>query len=127
MLGLLIFPQQKYISEIPHTKLDQLKESGWPIPKVTGGFQQVKDLNQLIRYLRNAIAHFNIVFLTGKNDQIIGLKVWNMKPVRDNNNRRIRDKKGGFMEEKDWEAELALDDLRLITEKFIDMLVAQKL
>lgn len=125
MLGLLIFPQQEYVKKIPRTSLDQLRTDGWPIPKVTGGFQQVSDLNQLIRYLRNAIAHFNVVFLTDENEQIIGLRVWNMRPVKNNNNKVIRDANGEVVERKNWEAELSLRDLRQITDKFIDMLVQQ--
>lgn len=126
MLGLLIFPQQEYVKKIPRTSLTQLKTDGWPIPKVTGGFQQVSDLNQLIRYLRNAIAHFNVFFLTDEREQITGLRVWNMQPVRDNSNRVIRDANNEIIERKNWETELSLNDLRQITDKFIDLLIQQQ-
>jgi hypothetical protein len=78
LLGLLVFPQQKYINEIPKTPLNELAGQGWPIPKVLGNYSQVGDLNQLVRCLRNSIAHFNIVFLSDSTLQIKGLKVWNI-------------------------------------------------
>lgn len=60
MLGLLVFPRERFIDQIPETSLDDLEAAGWPVPKVVGEFPQARDLRQLIRYLRNAIAHFNI-------------------------------------------------------------------
>jgi hypothetical protein len=60
MLGLFIFPQQKYFNHIPETPLAELARQGWPIPKVEGNCLQVKDLRELVRYLRNAITHCNL-------------------------------------------------------------------
>jgi len=105
-LGILVFPQQRYIDQIPNTPLKQLKQQGWPIPKVRPGLQQVEDLNQLIRYLRNAIAHFNIEFIGDGQNRLHMLRVWNMS--RGN---------------KIWEAELSFDDLRGIAERFIELLL----
>ena len=105
-LGILVFPQQRYIDQIPNTPLKQLKQQGWPIPKVRPGLQQVEDLNQLIRYLRNAIAHFNIEFIGDGQNRLHMLRVWNMR--RGN---------------KIWEAELSFDDLRGIAERFIELLL----
>src|SRR3954454_13841692 len=55
MLGLLVFPQQEYMNNIPRTPLSDLEEQGWPIPRVDGPYPQVSDLNQLIRMLRHGI------------------------------------------------------------------------
>jgi hypothetical protein len=104
-LGLLVFPQQKFIDRIPETPLSELAQEDWPIPRVVGNFQQAKDLKQLIRYLRNAISHFNVEFI-GTNDEIRFLKVWN------------NDRNG-----KTWEAELSVDDLRKIAHLFSDLLI----
>ena len=60
-LGLLVFPQQEFVDRIPETPLTELVRDGWPVPTVRRGADRVNNLNQLIRYLRNAIAHFNIV------------------------------------------------------------------
>jgi hypothetical protein len=110
LLGLLVFPQQEFVDRIPEKTLDQLRQDGWPIPNVRGNFRQVSDLRQLIRYLRNAIAHFNVQFLGDGQGQIRGLRVWNEK-------RSV----------KTWEAELSVDDIRGIAERFITLLETQEL
>jgi len=107
-LGLLVFPQQEYVNQIPRIPLEKLEQEGWPIPRVQGNFEQVSDLNQLIRYLRNAIAHFNIKFIGDAHNEIHILRVWNVDP----RSRR-----------KTWEAELSVDDLRKIANRFTDLLL----
>jgi hypothetical protein len=126
MLGLLVFPQQEYVESIPKTPLKDLLQDGWPIPRVTGNFQQVTDLNQLIRYLRNAVAHFNIKFIgDGKDGEnnIKVLRVWNMAPVRDKQGKIERNDEGKIIEEKNWEADLTVTQLRSIANRFIDLLL----
>jgi hypothetical protein len=126
MLGLLVFPQQKYVDTIPKTPLIELKQGGWPIPRVRGEFNQVQDLNQLIRYLRNAVAHFNIEFIDDGRGNIAVLRVWNMLPVKGQDGKPIRDAKGKIIERKNWEAELGVNELRGIANRFIEMLLEQK-
>ena len=109
-LGLLVFPQQEYMDSIPLTSLAQLEQDGWPIPQVSGGFKQVSNLKQLIKYLRNAIAHFNIKFIGDGRREISLLRVWNIDPRND---------------KKTWEAELSVDDLRKIAYRFIDLLLEE--
>lgn len=106
-LGLLVFPQQHFIDRIPETPMAQLIQEGWPEPQVIGQFRQVANLKELIRYLRNATAHFNIKFLIDSENQIRHLRVWNT-------NRSGR---------KTWEAELSVDDLKKISKKFSGMLI----
>jgi hypothetical protein len=107
-LGLLVFPQQKYVDKIPKTPLAQLAADGWPVPTVTGGFPQIPDLNTMIRYLRNAIAHFNIEFIGDGTDQIHLLRVWNTHP----RTRAVT-----------WKAELSVEDLRKLANRFVEMLL----
>lgn len=109
MLGLLVFPQQRYVHRIPQVSLDELYKQGWPIPKVVGDYPQVANLNQLVRYLRNAIAHFNLEFISDGFGKIQGLKVWNTDPRR-----------GNIIT---WRAELTIDDIEKITDKFIELLL----
>jgi hypothetical protein len=107
LLGLLIFPQQRYIDRIPEIPLQNLEEDGWPVPKIVGGdYPQVKNLKELIRYLRNAIAHCNIEFISDQNKQLHGLRLWNIR-------RYIIT----------WKAELTIADIEKLTEKFIDLLL----
>jgi hypothetical protein len=105
-LGLIVFPQQEWFARIPTTPLEELSRDDWPIPKVVGSFPQVTDFQQLMRYLRNAIAHFNIKFIDDGQNEIRLLRVWNTKDKR-----------------KTWEAELSVADLRKIAERFIDFLL----
>lgn len=109
-LGLLVFPQQEFVDRIPETPLTELVRDGWPVPRVRHGADRVKNLNQLIRYLRNAIAHFNIQFVGDGRNEVSVLRVWNENP-------------NGV---KTWEAELSVTDLRGITERFIRLLLDEK-
>jgi hypothetical protein len=106
MLGLLVFPREEFIERIPKTPLSALQVEGWPLPKVRHGFTQASDLAELVRYLRNAISHFNLEFLSDSENQICGVRVWNMR--------------GGV---KTWESDLKLSDLRGIAERFTQLLV----
>ncbi len=115
MLGLLVFPQQEYVREIPRTPITELEKQGWPIPCVRGDYKQVKDLNQLIRYLRNAIAHFNVKFERDEQNEISVIRVWNQRPTQSG---------GRTIWRTDWEADLGIQELRGITEKFIDLLIS---
>ncbi len=105
MLGLLVFPKERYFKEIPETSLAELEAQGWPIPKMRGDFKNPETLRQLIRLLRNSIAHFNLEFVVNERQQISGLILCNMQRGK-----------------KTWEAELSLGDLEGITERFIELL-----
>jgi hypothetical protein len=110
MLGLLVFPQQRYFDHIPETPLGNLASQGWPIPRVEGNYPQVKDLRELVRYLRNAITHCNLEFLADDREQINGLRVWNTNP------------RNG---QTTWKARLTIEDIEKITDKFIQLLLEE--
>lgn len=115
MLGLLIFPEQRYFNNIPEISLKELLEQGWPriepTKRVKGSpdFVDCSNLKDLMKCLRNSIAHFNIKFLANEKDEIIGLRIWNID---------LRKKTKPIT----WEADLSLYDLRLITFKFIELM-----
>lgn len=111
MLGLLVFPQQRYMDRIPEVPLAELQQGGWPVPEVVGDFKQVKDLRQLVRMLRNAVAHCNVEFRPGPQNEIEGLTVWNTTP----DGRRVT-----------WKAQLTVTDLEGITQRFIELLLDRK-
>jgi hypothetical protein len=111
MLGLLVFPQQRYVGRIPKTPIADLASSGWPIPAVVGNYPQVRDLRQLVRMLRNAIAHCNLKFEAGGGNEIEALIVWNTEP------------RTGMVT---WKARLAVADLDAITSKFAALLLDKK-
>jgi hypothetical protein len=108
MLGLLVFPQQKYFDRIPRIPLGELVYQGWPVPEIEGIYPQVKDLRELVRYLRNAITHCNLEFLSDVREQISGLRVWNTN-LRDG--------------QITWKARLTLEDIEKITDNFIQLLL----
>jgi hypothetical protein len=108
MLGLLVFPKEKYIKAIPEILLSDLVKAGWAIPEVKGSFPQAKNLRELIRYMRNTIAHFNLDFIYSENS-ISGLALWNCR----------RDL-------KTWQVEMGLEQLKDIAFRFIDLLVKQE-
>ncbi len=109
LLGLLVFPQQRFVNNIPQTPLEEMVKSGWAVPQVHGKFKQVENLNQLIRYLRNAVAHCNIEFTADEMGQINGLIVWNYNNPRENT--------------VNWEARLSLVDIEKITDRFIELIL----
>jgi len=108
MLGLLVFPREEFVGRIPELPLGDLKTRGWPVPKVRPGFAQARNLNELVRYLRNAISHFNIEFIGDGQNEIRIVRVWNSPP---GSNTRT------------WEADLSLEDLRGIAEQFSALLL----
>ena len=107
MLGLLVFPMATFYQKLPDKSLAQLEEEGWPKINLLEGDVPCKNLKMLIRYLRNGIAHCNIKFLNDNKNEIIGLEIWN----RCNSCDRVT-----------WKARLSTSDLRVITDKFIQLL-----
>jgi len=108
MLGLLVFPREEFVGRIPEKPLTDLKAEGWPVPRMRPGFSQVPNLKELVRYLRNAISHFNVEFIGDGNNEIRTIRVWNTDPRTGT---------------KTWEADLGLNDLRAIAERFTELLL----
>jgi hypothetical protein len=106
MLGLLVFPQQRWFDRIPKTPMSELVDAGWPSITVYGEVPG-NDLRGLSRYLRNGITHFNIRFLPDTSGRITGLAIWNAP-------------RNGA--ERNWEANLSVAALRFIALEFISML-----
>jgi hypothetical protein len=65
-----VFPQQRYVESIPEPPVAELQRAGWPVPRVREGVAQAENLRQLIRYLRNAVARFNIEFVGDTQNQL---------------------------------------------------------
>lgn len=108
LLGLLVFPKEQYLSQIPATPLPALVAQGWLPIRITLGKENCKDLRQLITFMRHGIAHFNIEFETD-GSEVTGLKIWNYPGGRKENG-------------KNWEAYFSEAELRNFTSQFIDTL-----
>jgi len=106
MLGLLVLPKERYYESIPTTPLEQLRADGWPAPVLDGEFKSPKHLRDLVRLLRNSVAHFNVEFVapTGEIKGVILSNKCNCGNVT-------------------WRASLSLDDLEQITSKFVDLIL----
>ncbi len=102
-IGLLIFPKEADYNSVPETKLCDLPTKV-NLPKILHGKLPEENLRQLVRYLRNGFAHYNVEFV---NDNNIIKGVY------------IRNVSGGGA---DWVAYTSIDDLKALL-KFI----AQKL
>jgi hypothetical protein len=113
MLGLLVFPHRGFFDRIPDTSLSELEANGWPhisiSSEITNLPADASSFRGLIRYLRNGIAHFNIEFTADESNNITGIKVWNHP-------------NGDINKPKNWETQLSLDDLKLITHKFVELI-----
>ncbi len=108
MLGLLVFPQQKYVAAIPKTPLSDLRNVGWRFPtKIEGDFEP-DNLHDLFCMLRNGIAHFNVKFISDSNRQLSGLQIWNQRNKKTPPN---------------WKAEITKDDLEDLTNRFVELLL----
>ena len=105
LLGLLVFPQQHFVDVIPETPLSDLQAQGWPVPRIDGSFEQARNLQELIRYLRNAVAHFNIKFEADASGVIDRVVVWNERNGRTN-----------------WRATLTVVELSGTVERFAEVL-----
>ena len=105
LLGLLIFPKERYMDSIPNTPLAELVSNGWPDIKTTYGQLQQDTLRELMRMLRNSIAHCNVEFIAETDSVISGIKVWNTIGRR-----------------RTWQAELSIADLRAIAFRFIELI-----
>ncbi|HBG59221.1 MAG TPA: HEPN family nuclease [Anaerolineaceae bacterium] len=71
MLGLLIFPKEKLYKKIQPKNWDMMVKEGWPLP--SGDNAHVSNLKQLVRNMRNAVAHFNIELVNDGNE-ITGIR-----------------------------------------------------
>jgi hypothetical protein len=105
-LGLLVFPQQRFLDNIPKIPLQELRSDGWPIPTMADPLPRGDNLRELVRCLRNGIAHCNLEFISD-GQALIGFRIWNCV-----NGSRT----------KNWEACLRLHELREFTRKFIALL-----
>lgn len=108
-VGLLMFPQQEFFDRIPEWDNKDLEAKGWPFVSFEHGADRTRNLRQLIRYMRNSFAHFNIDF-KADGGKISGLYMWN------------RPSEGT---PPDWVCYLTVDQLRGLFEKFAQLMIEE--
>lgn len=108
LLGLIVFPKERYVDAIPRIPIEELRKDGWLIPQMKSTSPNIAaDLHDLVRCLRNGISHCNLEF-TSDGHQLTGLHIWNYP-----RNSRT----------PNWDARLGLYELRQFARKFIDLLL----
>jgi len=77
-LGALVHPWENLKTELPVMTLAEARNAGWPIPEQQGGRrQEPQSLGELLRLLRNGIAHGNLSFLPDGRGQIQAIRIEN--------------------------------------------------
>lgn len=102
LLGLIVMPRERDERLIPETPISDLRTEGWPLPVEAVGDSDT--LRDLVRHLRNAVAHGNVRFTADEDRQIVSLTLWNM-PLR-------RGK--GSVPKPNWESVIAASDLEVL-------------
>ena len=71
LLGLIVLPKEKALSYIPKTRIAFVKAlAEWGISKSTFN-PDIKDTVELFQRLRNAVAHFDITFISETPEHLI--------------------------------------------------------
>ena len=66
LLGLLVFPREVFLDNIPRISRENMEKEGWPLPDERIG--QVRHLRELVKNLRNGVAHCNIELITNGSE-----------------------------------------------------------
>ncbi len=104
LLGLLVFPREKFVDSLPDYTFNDLKQKGWPLPHVITYTTTYSGLRDLLRVLRNSIAHFNLELLG--DQEIEGIRLWNINDKGNNT----------------WSAEMSIKELEDLAYLFLDLL-----
>ena len=97
LLGLLVISHEKFFKlSIEKIKVDELRQKGCLIPDATLQNDQSNKtdyifLSDLIRNLRNSIAHFHVEIKPGDNNEIRSLHFRNMDPARSEEDQKGQD------------------------------------
>jgi hypothetical protein len=102
-LGALCHPWEACRIDLNAKSLSEAVSEGWPaIAKERPRDCEPQSLGDLIRLMRNAIAHGNIEFLPGSVGEIRALRIWNMERDRRN-----------------WGALISVSDMRSFLHRFV--------
>jgi len=107
-LGALAHPFEAMRTELMSLSLAETTTLGWPsITKEKPTDNELTCLGDLIRLMRNGLAHGNVEFLDGGDGQISSLRIWNIDP-------RTRT--------RTWGTVLSIDALRLLLCRFVELI-----
>jgi hypothetical protein len=103
-LGAFIHVKENYHRHIPERLLPL---DGWPAIHTHPDYRAPRNLRQLVRLLRNGIAHGNVEFTADLDNRIDGIRIWNFPPK----SRR-----------KSWESTMSRADMRALLKNFVDLM-----
>ena len=105
-LGALAHPWETYQDDLTAMSLAQARADGWPkIDKELATDREPHSLGDLIKFVRHAVAHGNLIFLPGQEGEIRAIQVINKDPNR--NYKQI------------WGAIVTVADMRAFLERFV--------
>ncbi len=104
-LGAMAHPWEQFKSELNQLSLQDAERDGWPrVVKERPKDQAPQSLGDLLRLVRNSLAHGNIKFLPDDANEICALRIWN----KDNGRRT-------------WGATVPVEDMRRFLDRFVDL------
>jgi hypothetical protein len=103
-LGAFVHVKERFQRHIPASRLPA---PGWPVVDAKPPYAQPSHLRELVRLIRNSVAHGNIEFIAAPSNRIASVRLWNECP----GSRR-----------KNWEADIGEPDLRKLLACFIELM-----
>lgn len=104
-LGALCHPWEGHRRDLNMKPLAEARTEGWPeIAKERPGDYEPQSLGDLVRLMRNAVAHGNIEFLPGSGGEIKALRVWNREG-----------------DVRNWGALISVPDMRRFLSRFVTL------
>jgi len=105
-LGALAHPWEHFRNELNQISLSDSAGQGWPqIKKERQTDVNLKNLGDLLRLMRNGIAHGNITFLPDERNQIRAVRLWNNNPQGN----------------RTWGTILTVDVMRSLLDRFVQL------
>ncbi len=102
-LGALAHPWETLKADLPTTSLAEAAAAGWPVPEQQGGRgPSPESLSDLLRLLRNGIAHGNLSFLPDGRGQIQAIRIENYDRGR-----------------LTWRGVISVQDMRALLHRFV--------
>jgi hypothetical protein len=82
-LGALVHPWETHRQNLTTVLISEAQAAGWPaVAKERPSDREPESLGDLVRLMRNALAHGNIEFLPDASAEIRALRLWNTERGR---------------------------------------------
>ncbi|KAA5595716.1 HEPN family nuclease [Blastochloris sulfoviridis] len=106
-LGALAHPFEAMRDDLMALPLTESETLGWPrIAKERPSDKDPKSLGDLVRLMRNGMAHGNIDFVSDGKAQVQALRIWNTAPSG----------------ARTWGAVISVSDMRRVLDLFVDLI-----